>query len=59
MRMFCSCGHSEAWHTTPNRQSEMDKWALVVYLDVVCGDACDWCDCKGYFRKLTYQGAER
>ena len=49
VRVFCACGHSEAWHTGPAPLVDPVIAAqLAMNFYPVPGNTCDRCDCSGF-----------
>ena len=55
MRAFCTCGHSEAWHSGPTRATEAEQFVRAISFFPMRGAACDICDCAGYERRFAYE----
>jgi len=52
MDQFCTCGHTEGWHTIPTHVTHLEVWARAVTWLPIPGAICEVCDeCTGFVAK--------
>jgi len=56
MTTYCTCGHSEGWHTVPRSMTHLEVYALTVRFLPIPGAACEVCDdCTGFVMKTAME----
>lgn len=56
MTTYCTCGHSEGWHTIPISITHLEVWARAISFLPIPGAICEICDdCTGFVMKTAME----